>query len=69
MDMSKRLYQDALVRSGIQTPLQDLRYEREDVWVAKQILKSANFWEIVAGVSGLMFGLKKIIKWMVDDVE
>lgn len=68
-DMSLRLHQDALARSGIQTPLQDLRYEREDVWVAKEVLKSANFWKIAAGAGCLALVVRRALRWLVTDVE
>lgn len=68
-DMSLRLRQDALARSGIQTPLQDLRYEREDVWVAKEVLKSANFWKIAAGAGCVALLVRRALRWLVTDVE
>lgn len=68
-DMATRLHQDALLRSGIQTQLQDLRYEREDVWVTKQVLKSANFWKIAAGAGCIALVVRHVLRWLVDDVE
>ena len=68
-DMALRLRQDALARSGVETPLQDLRYEREDVWVAKQVLASANFWKIAACAGCAALAVRRVLRWLVDDAE